>query len=45
MMKKLHCPLLMLLLLVTACASLPSLVSLETSLSNPTLVTIYKAPV
>lgn len=34
----------MMVLLVAACSSLPPLVSLESSLSNPQMVTIYKAP-
>ena len=35
---------LLMMALLVACSSLPPLVSLETSVSNPQLVTIYKAP-
>lgn len=36
--------LLLVVVLLVACSSLPPLVSLEASVSNPQLVTIYKAP-
>lgn len=36
--------LLTVVMLVVACSSLPPLVSLESSVNNPQMVTIYEAP-